>query len=306
MHNTSYYLSWIRANSIPTAFILSMAINFFFLPTPGNCMNIKEYLANNKGTNIRLQENKLSFYDLELTSEIADETPWHQNAVTGIYKGKTIVDGDLIDGDLGKAEIEVDFPAKGMTTLILSKWNGGAWCCWGYDVFVKNGEHLIHTVFYQERSAQERNPQERVVQPKGRLRMFDHRLLHFLAAGKNNSVQFYPTDAPWLPRYAVFENNAWRVDNEGELAAQYKEMEGKYVDLTTQGKLDDRTRDTANAYDAIMRTFYCLMEGGPDERCRDVMQHVLTGKNSTLYKPLWAGVVEKVMCYKPIRFSAVY
>jgi hypothetical protein len=281
------------------------AVLFIFcsasLQNSAQCMGIKEYLAKNKNSDIVLKNNTLVFYGLKLTSEKTDETIGSQSALMAVYKGKKIIEEDLISGGVEDAEVEVDFPAPGMTTLILMQWNGGVWCCWGYQVFVKNGDSLVHTVFFQERMSS-----RPLVQEKGRLQLFDHRLLHFSASNKDNDVSFVPADAPWLPRYAVFENNAWRVDNEGELATEYKKMENSFVDTASLPDQDQYSLKTSNAYDAIMRTFYCLMEGGPDERCHDVMKKILNKDNLSLFKPLWAGVVEKVMCYRPIQFSAVY
>ncbi|MYL84259.1 hypothetical protein GTA51_14095 [Desulfovibrio aerotolerans] len=264
-------------------------------------MNIKDYIKNNKNSDIYLSNNKLVFYGLTLASEKTDEPIGMQNTLKAMYKGKTIVDDDLISGGVEDADVEVNFPAPGMTTLIVTQWNGGVWCCWGYQVFVKNGDSLVHTIFFQERMSD-----RPFVQEHGRLRLFDHRLLHFNASNKDNSVSFAPAYAPWLPRYAIFENNAWRVNNEGELATEYKKMEDSFTDTASLPNQDPFSLKHSNAYDAIMRTFYCLMEGGPDERCHDVMKKVLNEDNRSLFKPLWAGVVEKVMCYRPIQFSTVY
>mgnify|MGYP001159218427 CR=1 FL=1 len=287
-------------------FTAALLINIMMNKNTVFATSVKDYIKTNKNSEIFIKDNALFFYGVKLTTKGGDFFEG-QRLLTATYKDKNIIKEYSLDGDIADAKIENNFPSQGMTALIFKLWNGGAVCCWGQVVFVKNGNNIIYALIDEGRI-----PDDVKNQKNGTIKIFDNRLLQFQASKGNTFVAFAPGDALLLPRFIVFENNSWRADKEGELSAAYKKMENEYIDrvpakyLKQDKDVYENELQNANVYNAMMRTFFCLMEGGPDEHCRTMLQQILNEKSKPLYRQLWAGVVEKVMCFKPIHESAIY
>jgi hypothetical protein len=257
-------------------------------------MNIEDYINKIKNPEVYIKDNNLFFYDIKLTTKETDDLPSGYYSFSATCKGETIVkEGGVHEGIVQSSEIEENFPSQGMTTLFIEGWNGGAVCCYERHIFVKNGNNIIYTYLFDERVP------SKIQKNNGNIIIYDQRFMHsYIGQHENEAVIFSPATAPYLPRILVFENNAWRVDKVGEMPSEYKKFENEYVDATPSNDDKDDVK-TANAYNTIERTFFCLMQGIPDDICLDVLQKKLIKENKSLYRFLWAGVVGRVIRFKP-------
>lgn len=270
-------------------------------PDHAMAMPLQEYAKTNGNPDVTVTDEKVTFYGMEIDLHKGEEQYMcAEDTFTMSYKG-TQVSPEGYPGCfmLDSAEIRQNFPDPGMTTLVLPAWDGGGRCCGSYHVFVKNGERLLHTLFPQSKLVD-----GNILVDGGLLRFYDQSFMDGSVAEGDQFVTFFIAFFPRPERFYVFENNAWRVDKEGEFPKRYRHLYD--VMKTKNPAYDGQGEKNLNASLAVYLTYYCLMMGGPDQKCRDVARDSLSQENKPLARKLFGRVVEEVMDCNLISNTAVY
>ncbi|QLA18353.1 hypothetical protein GD604_00740 [Desulfolutivibrio sulfoxidireducens] len=270
-------------------------------PDQAMAMPLQEYAKTNGNPDVTVTDEKVTFYGMEIDLHKGEEQYMcAEDTFTMSYKG-TQVSPEGYPGCfmLDSAEIRQNFPDPGMATLVLPAWDGGGRCCGSYHVFVKNGEKLAHALFQQPRSVD-----GNILVDGGLLRFYDQSFMDDSVSEGEHYASFYLAIFPRPERRYVFENNAWRVDREGEFPEQYRALYEEFK--KNNPVLEGEEHKDENAADAVYLTYYCLMMGGPDQKCRDVARDSLSQENKPLARKLFGRVVEEVMDCNLISNTAVY
>jgi hypothetical protein len=278
-----------------------MIVALWLAPDALFAMPLKEYVKTGGNPDVTATDEKVTFYGMEINMRRGQESfMCNGDGFSMTYKGEKAGEEEY-PGCYNPqfSEVGLDFPGPGMTTLVLNAWDGGGRCCGSYHVFVKTGEKLVHTLFQQPRSVD-----ENILADGGLLRFYDQSFMDDSVSEGEHEAVFYVAIFPRPERRYVFENNAWRVDREGEFPEQYRVLyeEFKNKNPVLEG---DEHKDV-NATDAVYLTYYCLMMGGPDQKCREVARDSLSQENKPLARKLFGRVVEEVMDCNLISSTAVY
>lgn len=264
--------------------VFFLSVLFVVWPMNTYSLTILEYVKSSKNSLVTFKGRLITFYGLNIKAKKPKEF-MTSSSIDVIYNGKRLLTDATGGGSISDTEVADDFPAPGMTTLVLKLYDGGASCCWSYEVFTINGNNL-----YQQNIPIGWSSNDSALADNGLIIVVDHGLVGF--GTKDLLIDYCPALHPTPKRFAVFDNMKWRADKVGEFPANYKKlldsMNNKMVSINSVGE-----RHAA----AATQAYYCLMSGESREICYKILTNNMPKSHLAVSGELFNAVCDAVAKY---------
>lgn len=225
-----------------------------------------------KDPDISFRKSKIEFYGVTIDEQ--------KESIKASYNKKVVFKQDLTHLISGKymvkeAVVALDYPEKGMKTLVVGIFTGGASCCMSDLLLTKTPDGLTLTTIDENRGASISLEDIKNDKPLH----VSNPCVGQLDLQKVADEFFWP--ASMVPRpetYLVPENGTWRYAKPKEFEKPYAALlaEGMKPYLKAAAQKPGKDDDLGQAYaDAVELVYYAVMAGKTDAECDAVLHTIL-------------------------------